>query len=94
MASVTAEKGRKTMSRLIDAELIENGIATYLLTNAYLNDTAQGALEMVYDWIREAPSEEIVLCEDCYYYNADGYCGFWGESRHPEHYCGEGVENG
>lgn len=42
------------MARLINADTIENGIATYLLTNAYLNDTAQGALEMVYDWIREA----------------------------------------
>lgn len=34
---------------------------------------------------------EVVRCKDCRYYNPDGeYCGFWGEVRHPEHFCGEG----
>ena len=80
------------MARLIDATVIENGIATYLLTNAYLNDTAQDALAMVFDWIRKTPEVEVVLCEDCEYYE-DGVCGFWGGCRHPEHYCGEGIKN-
>lgn len=36
-----------------------------------------------------------VRCKDCTYYNEDGeYCGNWGECRHPEHFCDEGVLNG
>ena len=35
---------------------------------------------------------EVVRCKDCGHYNPNGdYCGFWGECRHPEHFCGEGV---
>ena len=38
---------------------------------------------------------EVVRCKNCRYYNNDSeYCGFWGACRHPEHYCGEGDENG
>lgn len=39
---------------------------------------------------------EVVRCKTCRYYNEDGeYCGMWGECRHPEHFCDEGVrENG
>lgn len=34
-----------------------------------------------------------VRCKDCRYYNDDGeYCGMWGEVRHPEHFCDEGVK--
>ena len=33
-----------------------------------------------------------VRCKECRYYNEDGeYCGMWGEVRHSEHYCDEGV---
>ena len=42
-----------------DAEPIANGIANYLATNAYLNDTAQDALEMVWTWVNEAPTVEL-----------------------------------
>lgn len=42
-------------------------------------------------WVKEPDLVEVVRCKDCRYYNPDGeYCGFWGECRHPEHYCGEG----
>ena len=46
--------------RLIYADSISNGIALYLAENAYLNDTAQGALEMVAKWINEAPTVDAV----------------------------------
>ena len=42
--------------KLIKADPISNGIAEYLATNAYLNDSAQDALEMVGKWINEAPT--------------------------------------
>lgn len=45
--------------RLINASPIENGIANYLATNAYLADTAQDALEMVGKWVNEAPTIEL-----------------------------------
>lgn len=33
-----------------------------------------------------------VRCKECRYYTEyDEYCGFWGECRHPEHFCEEGV---
>lgn len=33
-----------------------------------------------------------VRCNECHYYIPDGeYCGMWGECRHPEHFCDEGV---
>lgn len=36
-----------------------------------------------------------VRCKECRYYNPDGeYCGNWGEVRHPEHFCDEGLEEG
>lgn len=68
---------------LISAEPIYNGIALYLAENAYLNDTAQSALEMVAKWIREAPTVdavEVVRCKDCK--NCDGViyggrCKYW-----------------
>lgn len=46
-------------------------------------------------WVKEPDMVEVVRCKDCRYYSADGdYCGFWGECRHQEHYCGEGLRNG
>jgi hypothetical protein len=31
-------------------------------------------------------------CNKCRYYSEDGeYCGMWGERRHPEHFCDEGL---
>lgn len=34
-----------------------------------------------------------VRCKECRYYNEEGeYCGMWGECRHPEHFCDEGVK--
>ena len=49
-----------TEKRLINADAIANGIALYLAENAYLNDTAQGALEMVANWVNEAPTVDAV----------------------------------
>ena len=35
-----------------------------------------------------------VRCKECRYYNEDDeYCGMWGECRHPEHFCDEGVKD-
>lgn len=54
--------------RLINAYPIEAGIANYLATNAYLNDTAQDALEMVGKWVNEAPTVELprwIPVEEC-----------------------------
>ena len=35
-----------------------------------------------------------VRCKECRYYKEDGeYCGMWGECRHPEHFCDEGVKD-
>lgn len=35
-----------------------------------------------------------VKCKDCRYYNEDSeYCGFWGEVRHMEHFCDEGLKD-
>lgn len=35
-----------------------------------------------------------VRCKECRYYKEDGeYCGFWGELRHSEHFCDEGVSD-
>lgn len=35
-----------------------------------------------------------VKCKECRYYTEDDeYCGFWGECRHPEHFCDEGVSD-
>lgn len=45
--------------RPINADPITNGIANYLVTNAYLNDTAQDALEMVGKWVNDAPTLEL-----------------------------------
>lgn len=45
--------------------------------------------------IAKMPGVDVVRCEKCHHYNAENqYCGFWGGSRHPGHYCGEGVGNG
>ena len=46
--------------RPINSEPIANGIANYLATNAYLNDTAQDALGMVWTWVNEAPTVEAI----------------------------------
>lgn len=46
--------------RLIDANTITNGIGLYLAENAYLNDTALDALQMVADWITDAPTIDAV----------------------------------
>ena len=33
-----------------------------------------------------------VRCKDCRFYDESGdYCNMWGECRHPDHYCEEGV---
>lgn len=71
--------------RLIKADPIVNGIAEYLLTNAYLNDSAQDALEMVGKWVNEAPTVEAKPVVN----------GEW--VRHRWHYkcsvCGNGAFN-
>lgn len=45
--------------------------------------------------IRKAPTIDavpVVRCEKCDWYCADtGICDFWGEPRHPKHYCDEGL---
>ena len=80
--------------RLIDANNISNGIALYLAENAYLNDTAQGALEMVAKWVNDAPTVdavEVVRCKDCKHWDKEtGWCdhhshfiGADGEACHP-----------
>ena len=62
--------------RLIAADDISNGIALYLAENAYLNDTAQGALEMVAKWVQNAPTVDavpVIYCKDCAR-RKKGYC--------------------
>ena len=57
-----------TMERLIGAENILNGIALYMATNSYLNDTPLGVLKMVANWITDAPTVdavEVVRCKHC-----------------------------
>ena len=46
--------------RLIDANALGNGIGVYVATNSYLNDTAQGALEMLGMWVCDAPTVDAV----------------------------------
>lgn len=65
--------------RLIDANAIANGIADYLATNAYLNDTAQSALEMVALWVCDAPTVDAVevpcRCKECKYWRHYDHLG-------------------
>ena len=48
------------MPKLIKPDWLTNSIATYLATNAYLNDTAQDVLEMIAAWVRYAPTVDAV----------------------------------
>jgi len=50
--------------RLIDAYPVEMGVADYLCSNAYLNDTAQDVLEMVAKWLVDAPAVDAVPVKD------------------------------
>ena len=53
--------------RLIDANAVENCIAIYVATNAYLNDTALDALKKAIEWIDEQPTVDavpVVRCKD------------------------------
>lgn len=54
------------MARLIDVEPISNGIGQYLAENAYLNDTALDALEMVAKWLDEAPTVDAADLQQNY----------------------------
>ena len=42
--------------KLIEAYPVEIKIIQYLNENAYINDTAEGALKMVLRWLAEAPA--------------------------------------
>lgn len=73
--------------RLIKADWLTNSIADYVLTNAYLNDTALDALKMVANWVRHAPSVDAVLvvrCRDCKH-----WCDSWvaPDGKHEHGYC-------
>lgn len=47
--------------------------------------------EVVADYLLDNGVIIPVRCKNCRHYNPDGgYCGFWGECRHPEHYCEDG----
>lgn len=45
--------------------------------------------------IENAPTldvEPVVRCKKCENFDPNNeFCNFWGDVRHPEHFCGEGV---
>lgn len=103
MISAPTEKG-KTMARYIEQGKsifipFKNGLS---IMDSQLHLRMYKSEEMFkryfpkntdYDELCEyAP---VIRCKNCRYYNEDGeYCGNWGECRHPEHFCDEGVLNG
>lgn len=59
-----------------------------------LVNNGEPSLEQIADYLISHGVTIPVLCKKCRYYNEDNkYCGFWGECRHPEHFCDEGVED-
>ena len=84
--------------RLIDADALYTSIALYLAENAYLNDTAQSALEMVANWIKESPTvdaELLVRCKDCKYLMFSDCYGECGAGHigivRPDDFCSRGI---
>lgn len=84
------------MARMIDSDAFRNYLKMMQNANVGKHDDyvyyLGYAIEHLNDFT-DAESLEIVRCKECRYYNPDGeYCGMWGEVRHPEHFCDEGVK--
>lgn len=84
--------------RLIDANAIENAIAVYVATNAYLNDTALDALKKAMEWIDESPTidaVEVVRCRGCKHYGccvSDSFCEVHETFMDSDEFCSCGEE--
>lgn len=73
--------------KLIDGNALHLSIAMYINSNAYLNDTPLGALQMVADWVQDAASIDLVLCGECRWRET---CKVCGEYKGKNGYCSRG----
>ena len=84
--SAITEKGKK----MDDREKLIEAIADFLKYLPWGQVSSHTAEELA-DCLLTEGVIIPVPCKECRYYKSEGsYCGFWGECRHPEHYCGEG----
>lgn len=83
--------------KIIDAEKLIRSLSSVCVTDDSIGMGIKMGLNHAIQTINDTPSVDavkVVRCKECRFYNNDGeYCGMWGEVRHPEHFCDEGVKD-
>lgn len=88
------------MSRYIDADALTSELWFVEIKGECIDDIAEQIIRQCKQIVKDAPSIDIVICEECRKSHVDGktthhlWCTEWGRSTDPFGYCERGEREG